>query len=147
MAQFMIHELAGISAQDRYSRRGPFNSCCNVDGCGDLQAFEKHWMEHSILVDGRCSDCDEFQTVADQMVRHFWSAIVGFARVLLDRETLEHDELEKALALVTEGCERFPLFDFLYIGLEPGPLPFGRYVELEAAASQIASSFQSPISA
>jgi hypothetical protein len=140
MAQYMIHELAGFTAQDRYSRRGVIKSCQDVDGAGDLQNFYKHWFELNAQASESCSDCDEFQYATLAIVRHYWSAIDAFAKMLLGRGTIEDGELERTLAKATESCERFPLFDYIDVGPfeNEESLPFGRYADLSADSSQTA---------
>lgn len=146
MATYMIHELAGIAAQDRYSRRGMFHSCADTDGYDDSRAFDKHWWELNTQMNGRCSDPDEFQNTAYLIVTHYWYAIVAFAKMLLDRETIEHGELEDALfkAIDSRVVDEFPVFDYIHIDIKSGDsLPFGRYAELAAAASCTAQMFVS----
>jgi hypothetical protein len=145
LANLMLYELAGVTAQRRYSRIRDIEDV--PGGSDDFAAFGKHWMELSILVDGQCSDPDEFHVAAELLVRHYWTAIAAFARMLLERETIEHEDLDAALETVTEGCEPFPIKDYVYVGIELGPLPFSRYADLEAAAAQWAQQLGAAMAA
>lgn len=139
----ILFGLAGIAAQNRYSR----DRLDNFDECpggeGDMRKFYKEHSELMTLTDFNCLDIDEFKFEAIRVVRHYWTAIVAFAKLLLERETIENDELREALCLVTRDLEYLPLSccDMSWLETFTGsPLPFARYSELEMAAAQFGKS-------
>lgn len=144
LVAYMLFELAGIAAENRYSRRR-LDDFEQLAAYEDIASFGKHWFELSILTDGLCPNDDEFKSEIIQLVWHYWSAIDAFARLLLERETIEHEELEAALETVTHDCEHLPLScddrEWLAAVYQSRPQPFSRYADLERAASRFAAHF------
>jgi hypothetical protein len=96
LAKRLVYILAGIAAQDRYSRSSHAFLC----GAGDLEQFKNEWCKLHILTEGKCGRDYEFEQMARRAVNQFWYAIRDFASVLLERNTLEGDELDQTLSEV-----------------------------------------------
>ena len=112
LTALMIFELAGMAAQNRYSRR---RDAEYKGGQRDLAQFEEDWWKLNVMTDGQCGDAEDFERVASQVVNHNWYAIETLVRVLLVRETIAHDELRQALnsAICTDKYEHLVLPGYL----------------------------------
>jgi len=112
LTAWMIHGLAGIAAQNRYSRKRDSEQ---RGGDDDIARFNEDWWKLTVMTDWNCGDWDEFTSVALWVVNRYWYAIDTFARLLLERETIECDELDDALgcAIFTEDYKYTALPEYL----------------------------------
>jgi hypothetical protein len=95
LAAWMVYGLAGMSAQQRYSRRG---LAWLVGGDADLEQFVNDWYKLHILTQGGCGTAEEFFRFTDSAVKQYWYAIRNFAELLLEHKTIERDHLDAALS-------------------------------------------------
>ena len=104
LSWWMLHTLAGMAAQDRYSRNSAsiFNG-----GIDDYRSFEDHWYKLHVLTGGRCGDYGSFERLAAAVVKQYWYAVTSFADALIECRTIEGEELDDALDKVIFNDDRF----------------------------------------
>ncbi|MGI4827755.1 MAG: hypothetical protein ACRYFU_06145 [Janthinobacterium lividum] len=94
LAKCIVFTLAGIEAQNHYSRNGM--ALFNGGADDSAEAGEKLNLLYE-LTDGVCGEFDEFEFFANCAVRQYWYAIDAFARRLLEQEVIEGQELDDLL--------------------------------------------------
>ena len=94
LARWMLYDLAGMAAQDRYSHS---RHAWLLGGHDDIKQFTDDWYKLHILTEGRCGDAHAFEQLTALAVKQFWYAIRDLASLLEERKTIEGDELVKTL--------------------------------------------------
>ena len=119
LAKWMVYGLAGIAAQNRYSRG---RAAIFMGGEVDFREVEQEWQQLSVLTRGKCGTVGDFDRFSDTAVKYYWPAIRQFAQALLEHETVEGEVLGGLLEEAVHGgsFEPLPLPDNLLGGYRDG---------------------------
>lgn len=137
LTAWLVYTLAGMEAQDRYSHR---RIAWLIGGNDDIRSFVDDWARLHRLTKGKCKDHAAFERFTSKTVKQYWYAIATFARELLERRTLEDDDLLEALieAIGTGEPKRPP--DIRRLCPFDSSKPFGFDPADLAALSAVSSS-------